>query len=382
MLNVVYGIVVLTATVVGVSAAYSLEERFIEDLFNLGHGEYPVHILMGILLGGISYLVAATASWELGRWMRPRLSFLSAREVLWGAVGLLSGLLVANLLWLPLWLSLRESPFRETIAASPILAAMVLVFPIFLNLLFGLLGVVLFTKDQGSLSDVLEGGFNRRPQGRPKLLDTSAIIDGRLLPMVRTHTLEGPLLVPRFVLNELHHVSDSPDPVKRAHGRQGLEHLKELKTLASERLSFPQDKVGSSLEVDEQLIRYAQATGARLVTVDHNLAKLAGLQGVDVLALNEIANALRRSLTAGDHLDVALVKAGKEEGQGVGYLEDGTMIVVDGGGDSLGETVGVEILRVLQTSAGRMAFAHLLREPPHEESETKLAVVTPARGSR
>lgn len=189
------------------------------------------------------------------------------------------------------------------------------------------------------------------------LVDTSAIIDGRVLEVVRSGFLAGPLLVPSFVLEELQRVADSGDPMRRARGRRGLDVLEELQSgdrIACQLLDldFP-----GTIEVDARLVRAAAERGCELLTTDYNLNRVARAAGVHVLNINELANALKPILIAGQEIGIAIVKEGRELHQGVGYLEDGTMVVVEGARRQLGQTVRATVTSVLQTPAGRMIFA-------------------------
>lgn len=213
-----------------------------------------------------------------------------------------------------------------------------------------------FTRKHGTLA----------PSGsaaRPKLLDTSVIIDGRILDVCRTGFLEGELVAPQFVLDELRHIADSTDTLRRARGRRGLDILQKLQAEPRVTLRVDDADWPDTDEVDVKLLRLAQKTGGAVVTGDYNLNKVATVAGVDVLNLNELAGALKPMVLPGEEMAVRVVKEGKEPGQGVAYLEDGTMIVVEGGRAHLNETVSVTVSTVLQTSAGRMIFTRLKERP-------------------
>ncbi|HWT06571.1 MAG TPA: PIN domain-containing protein, partial [Xanthomonadales bacterium] len=191
--------------------------------------------------------------------------------------------------------------------------------------------------------------------GEPKVLDTSVIIDGRVLDIVRSGFLDGPLLLPRFVLRELQLIADSADPLKRTRGRRGLELLSTLQeTVPIEIVERDPEDIA---QVDAKLVRLAQERGAKLVTNDYNLNRVAHVEGVSVLNINELANALKPVLLPGDELRVSVIREGRETHQGVGYLDDGTMIVIENGRRLIGETVDVAVTSALQTNAGRMIFA-------------------------
>jgi uncharacterized protein YacL len=197
--------------------------------------------------------------------------------------------------------------------------------------------------------------------GRPLVLDTSVIIDGRIADVCDTRLIDTKLIVPRFVLQELQAIADSSDRLKRNRGRRGLEVLKRLQSnpkleLELHDANVPELRTGERIRVDERLVILAKALGARVVTNDFNLNKVAQLQGVDVINLNELANAMKTVALPGESLPVRLVKPGDQIGQGVGYLDDGTMVVVENGRALIGQEVPIVVTSVLQTNAGRMIF--------------------------
>jgi uncharacterized protein YacL len=196
----------------------------------------------------------------------------------------------------------------------------------------------------------------------PKLVDTSSIVDGRIVEIVESGFLEGTLVIPRFVLRELQAISDSVDPLKRTRGRRGFDVLSRLQEIASFQISERDYADMAPGNVDARLVRLAQELGAKLITNDYNLNRIAGVEGVAVLNVNELANAVKPVVLPGEELTVAVVREGKEIHQGVGYLEDGTMIVVEHGRRLIGEQTDVIVTSVLQTAAGRMIFARPKRD--------------------
>jgi uncharacterized protein YacL len=197
--------------------------------------------------------------------------------------------------------------------------------------------------------------------GRPLLLDTSVIIDGRIADVCDTRLIDNRLIIPRFVLQELQAIADSSDKLKRNRGRRGLDILKRLQTNPKIELQMhdgnvPELRTGERIRVDERLVILAKALNARVVTNDFNLNKVAQLQGVDVINLNELANAMKTVALPGEQMQVRVVKAGDQIGQGVGYLDDGTMVVVEQGRSLIGQEVSIVVTSVLQTPAGRMIF--------------------------
>jgi uncharacterized protein YacL len=202
--------------------------------------------------------------------------------------------------------------------------------------------------------------------GRPLVLDTSVIIDGRIADICDTRIIDTKMIVPRFVLQELQHIADSADKLKRNRGRRGLDILKRMQTNPKVEMQVHEANLSELREihkVDERLVIFAKSLGARVVTNDYNLNKIAGIQGVDVINLNEIANALKSAALPGEVLMVRLVKPGDQIGQGVGYLDDGTMVVVEHGRQAIGQEVGITVTSVLQTNAGRMIFGKIEGKP-------------------
>jgi uncharacterized protein YacL len=311
-------------------------------------------LALGIVLGAI-------VGWGVAPWLRDRfvhtmfwvlhhLGSVPLRDVLAGAAGLILGLVIAFLVSIPL---LRV----------PIIGPYII--PLTAVLVFGYLGLQLgiqrredFLGAFPRLSERLSGRDRRnRRSSVPKLLDTSVIIDGRIADITQSGFLEGPLLVPRSVLAELQRIADASDQIRRNRGRRGLDILNKMqKELHAVQIYDEGDDLASG-QVDAQLVRLARALGAWIVTNDYNLNKIAELQGVRVLNVNELANAIKPVMIPGEELSVHVIKDGKEAGQGVGYLDDGTMIVVEGGKRHIGETLETVVTSVLQTVAGRMIFA-------------------------
>ena len=278
----------------------------------------------------------------------------SAGELTVGAVGLLIGLLVSALLYIPLHI-------------LPYIGVWVML-PMFL-LLGYLFAFTAAKKHRGILRlvgvhPVAEPGTEPGLNGFVTLVDTSAIIDGRIADIVRTGFLKDELVVPEFVLRELQHVADSGDSLKRARGRRGLEVVQGLRsevTVTTPDVDFPELE-----DVDAKLLKLAKARGLRILTTDFNLNRLAKIQDVVVLNVNELANALKPAVLPGESFDVRVIREGKEHDQGVGYLDDGTMVVVEGGRKLLGETAAVEVTSVLQSPSGKMIFSKVSSSPDAE----------------
>lgn len=207
-------------------------------------------------------------------------------------------------------------------------------------------------------------GYNakdKKSQRVPKILDTSVIIDGRILEIMKTGFLEGPIVIPEFVLVELRHIADSSDGLKRNRGRRGLDILNKIQTeYGIEIYNTDSEKALKEIpEVDVKLLKLAQIMKGKVVTNDFNLNKVAVIKGVPVLNINELANALKPMVIPGETMTVALIKQGKDHSQAIGYLDDGTMIVVEDGRRQIGQTVDINVTSVLQTAAGRMIFGKI-----------------------
>jgi uncharacterized protein YacL len=213
--------------------------------------------------------------------------------------------------------------------------------------------------------------------GRPLVLDTSVIIDGRIADICDTRIIDAKLIVPRFVLQELQHIADSADKLKRNRGRRGMDMLKKMQSNPKVELHVDEanlPELRDVQKVDERLVIFAKTLAARVVTNDFNLNKIAQLQGVDVINLNEVANALKSVALPGEVLTVRLVKAGDQIGQAVGYLDDGTMVVVEQSRQYIGQEVAITVTSVLQTNAGRMIFGRVEGRPPSVGASASAAV--------
>jgi uncharacterized protein YacL len=272
---------------------------------------------------------------------------LAPGELIGGAIGLTSGLVIAFLM--------KSVLFEFITFAGRTGGYIAIVLYIVVSIFAAYLGARVGAKQRISLGRLapvtMTGG------GAPKLLDTSVIIDGRIVDIVRSGFLDGPLLLPRFVLRELQNIADSSDAMRRTRGRRGLEVLTKLQALAP--LEIVEREFDGVNEVDAKLVLLARERGAKLVTNDFNLNRVANVEGVAVLNMNELANAVKPVLLPGEELRVSLIKEGKEAHQGVGYMDDGTMIVVENGRRLVGETVDVSVTSALQTAAGRMIFARV-----------------------
>ncbi len=306
--------------------------------------------LVGALAGLVltPYLTTRPA-----RTIRRSLGRLSAETLFAGLTGLIVGLLTAALLAYPF--SQLPAPFGEILPFVGVIA-------------FSYFGVSLFVMRQGDLMGLVSTLSGRNESGgssawtnlnRTILLDTSVIIDGRVSDIARTGFLPGTLLIPRFVLNELQYIADSPDGLRRQRGRRGMEVLADLQKLPNILVRISDIDAEGVREVDDKLVVLARQLKCPILTNDYNLNRVAELQGVTILNINELANAVKSVVLPSEHLTLNIFQEGKEFGQGVGYMDDGTMVVVENGHDYIGEYKEVVVTKVLQTAAGRMVFARV-----------------------
>lgn len=321
--------------------------------------------LIGALIGFVIALPIINQGLKLARRIESLLSRVPNQELMAGTAGLLFGLIIANLIGLAF--------YRVPIIGSYI--------PIILSAIFGYIGMRLASRKGPELyANWLQSrtvAKDKKKEVAPreseqltvptisefeslsvaKLLDTSVIIDGRIAELCETGFLEGPLVVPLFVLEELQHISDSADVLKRNRGRRGLDILQSMQQKEVIAIKVIADDFEDITEVDSKLMRLALDKKWKIVTNDFNLNKVASLQGIEVLNLNDLANALKPAMIPGEWIRVQVIKEGKEDNQGVAYLDDGTMIVIENGAQYVDTSIDVMVTSVLQTSAGRMIFA-------------------------
>ena len=316
-------------------------------------------VIISALLG--SQVVGQVAGWALGlrlvvgavagailvllEALIHRVGRVSVRGFSAAVFGLLFGLIMAKLV-------------SDAISLIPIDAGLVATIRVILTWAFCYLGMAMALRGRDEFSVIIPYvRLSRHDRGEESyLVDTSAIIDGRLVDLCKTRFVEGRLVVPRFVLRELQAVADSTDSMKRSRGRRGLEVLNQLKQLATIDVRIHEEDFPGIPEIDAKLVKLAQLLGTRVITNDYNLNRVAEIQSVGVLNVNELAQALRPVVLPGETLEVKPIKEGKEHHQSVAYLDDGTMVVVENGRGLIGQTVRGMVTSVLQTAAGRMIF--------------------------
>lgn len=370
ILRYVIAILVGTAAYVGMDSLAPIIDPYLVSQFE-SFGDMSLTIarisvlILGTLIGVIiGYLISSFILKQglvIAKRLERILTHIPNQELIAGTIGLLFGLIIANLIGVA---------FNQVPIIGPYI-------PIILSAIFGYSGLkIMARKGPEMYYNYVQqwGGEGTKKTSRfkmfsthksdkttstPKLLDTSVIIDGRIKELCNTGFIEGPLMVPLFVLNELQIISDSADSTKRNRGRRGLDILKEMQDANKVAIEVVEDDYDDLTEVDSKLMRLALDKQWKLMTNDFNLNKVARVQGIEVLNLNELANVLKPALIAGEWIRVQIMKEGKEVHQGVAYLDDGTMIVVEDGKPYVGQTVEVMVTSILQTSAGRMIFARV-----------------------
>ncbi len=312
------------------------------------------------ILGGVialflgTFVVEPLVNWF--HWLEDRLIHTPLVDLLSGVVGLVIGLLIAFVV-------------TPAIGEIPVVGIFI---QFFVSILLGYLGFRIFFSRREEIFSLLPTLLAKSSRdrdkasraappapraGEAKLLDTSVIIDGRIADIVQTGFLDGVLIIPSFVLEELQHIADSSDVLKRNRGRRGLDILNRVQKELKVKVQVLEIDFEELSEVDSKLVKLAKQLNGKVVTNDFNLNKVCELQGVDVLNINDLANAVKPVVLPGEEIMVQVIKDGKEYGQGIGYLDDGTMIVIEGGREFIGHRLDVLVTSVLQTSAGRMIFA-------------------------
>lgn len=340
------GVAVATSVMTKVSV-----ENYINIPLGAGATTLLVKVLSGLILGLIIFILSPfimKLGTRLAKYIEREILKIPSDQFLVGFLGLLFGGVMAYLIHGLLKPVFFGALFTNVVGLS-------------LYLFLGYLGVRVALSSKVDFSKVIEY-FNKSslPKKtsdiRPKVLDTSVIIDGRLLDICKTKFLEGPLVIPEFVLKELRHIADASDPLKRKRGRRGLDILNKLQTEIDNEVIIDNTDFKDESEVDIKLLKLALKINGMVATHDYNLNKVAIVHGVDILNINALANAVKPVVIPGEEMTVEVVKEGKENNQGLAYLDDGTMIVVEDGKALIGKTVVVVVTTALQTAAGKMIF--------------------------
>jgi uncharacterized protein YacL len=343
MTKVIQLVGALLGTLFGFGLGLLILERAPGSISTANRPAFLMAMVAASLLFG--YLAIPYVTTRPARWAVDRLAQAGAGDFVLGVGAIVIGLLMGVFAGIPL------SAIGGTAGAvlPPIVAVL---------LALGMLGATLYKRDVlvPAVAGILPGGRRRGGTNRV-VVDTSAVIDGRIVDIGRTGFILGTLVAPRFVLDELQRIADSPDAIRRNRGRRGLEMLSALQKDSITPVEISEETYPEIGEVDAKLVAFARDHHAAILTNDFNLNRVAELQGIRVLNVNELANAVKAVVHPGEEMTVRIIQGGKEPGQGVGYLDDGTMIVVEGGGRFMDREVPITVTRVLQTVAGRMIFA-------------------------
>ena len=336
--------------IIGAVIGYEIYNRFyfIPDLptsYNILYNS------LAIVIGGIvGFLVSSLFTIKLQQIIH-NLQKVPTKNIIAAIFGLIVGLVIANLL-------------AYSLSFIPLIGSYL---PIILNVVLGLIGVSVGLSKGDEIVNFF-GYFKNVNKAKrrtdkvsscAKVLDTSAIIDGRILDICQTGFLEGDLIIPRFVLSELQHIADSSDSLKRNRGRRGLDILNKIIKINKNKVKIVGKDYREPKEVDAKIIKFAKEINAKIITTDYNLNKIAQLEGVLVLNINDLSNALKAVILPGEEIAVQIIKEGKEPEQGVAYLNDGTMIVIEDGNKYIGKKVNILVTSILQTPAGRMIFGKI-----------------------
>lgn len=340
---IIHAFFFLLSTLTGYSIASRLQES--------GSGSAYVGGLIGLLVGG--------ALVGVGIFLEKQV----IKRMFWGFLGFTSGILIGGLFNVMIEPLLDFSPAAFLIWKGTSL------------LFFSYIGLIVALKIEKDPGILLKG--KRPAESAPvlnnKILDTSVIIDGRIADLCETGFLEGTYIIPQFILQELQHIADSSDSLKRARGRRGLDILHRIQKMVDIDVRIVDDDFPSIKDVDSKIVALGKRLSAKVVTNDLNLNKVSELQGVRVLNINQLCNALKPVVLPGETMRVFVLKEGKESGQGIAYLDDGTMIVVDEARRWIGKYIEVVVTSVLQTTAGRMIFTRMREEPEREREEVPVA---------
>ncbi len=337
--------------------------------------QFRLRILFVILVGAVCFAVASNLNidpWKptlIGGWLatiilviEAGLSRVSIKKLIAAAIGLGAGVVIANIVSYPL---LLIDQFKSS---APLILLVI-------NALAASIGLTVALNREEELFDLIfriVGKKGRMGKGEDyKILDTSVIIDGRIAELCETGFIEGTLVIPHFVLNELQQIADSSSSTKRVRGKRGLDMVNRLQNQDNISVMITDQDFPQILEVDTKLLQLAKNMDAKIVTNDHNLKKVAKIQEVPVLNINELATSLKPVLLPGENLSINILKAGENPNQGVAYLEDGTMVIVEGGKRYISKEIDVTVTSVLQTTTGKMIFTEVKKEENEREKKRK-----------
>lgn len=355
--RIMRAVIAMVGSLLGGLFVFLLKELNVIKL--VGTTQTLIAYVGSILLFGIIFFLLTDSIMRLirriARAVEQELEQTPTSQIMLGGVGLILGLVIASLISQPIGLALEGIPVVGSVLRLILIAA--------IYLIFGYIGVSIGSTKR----DELQGALQRvrvpakekktRQDIEPKVFDTSVIIDGRIAEIIEAGFLEGDIVIPVFVLLELQHIADSQDSLRRQKGRRGLDIINQIKQSDGIHVIISDKDYEDTPEVDSKLIRLAKDLRGKVVTTDYNLNKMANVHGIQVLNINDLANAMKPIVIPGEEMTITVIKDGKEHNQGLAYLDDGTMIVVENGRRHIGHTIQVLVTSILQTSAGKMIFA-------------------------
>lgn len=346
----------LTGTVTGVTLSYYMANTpYYND--NPILGDDP-EIKLSIILGMFGFLIGSMISREIERYCSELFKKITLYEAIAGIIGFMMGLLIANLMiLLPAIIFLNSATsdsFPDYI--KKIIPILKILMPFIINLFFGYVGMSLCMRYHTDIIKLVSGKQVSMARDTEKYLDTSVLIDGRIYDILKAKFIEGNIMIAEFVVNELQFIADSQDTLKRSKGRRGLDILNKMRNEFGGLIHITSEDYSASRAVDEKLIALAKKNNSKILTTDYNLNKVAQIHGLEVLNINDLANALKPIVMPGEAMSLHVIKEGKDHSQGVGYLPDGTMVIVEDGFEYIGKTVDVVVTSMLQTAAGRLVF--------------------------
>jgi uncharacterized protein YacL len=350
-------VVGIAGIILGLSVSTTIQVLGLDIMSNSGLMGLSIQIGFPLLIGIIFYLFSyKVIGWckRVIKIIENELEKIPFHQLILGSIGLVTGLYIANLLSKPL----NSIGFQYVEFAMQVI----------LYGLSGFFGILIFSRRKDDIIYAIENvSFNVKTSkdelkvssnsSCPKILDTTTIIDGRIADICKAGFIEGPLIISKYVLSELQNIADSPDHLRRNRGRRGLDILNQIQKELDVEIIINEESFEDVEEVDSKILRLTQLLKGRLITNDYNLSKVAEVQGIEVLSISELANAIKPVVLPGEEMTTFIVKDGKEHNQGLGYLGDGTMIVVELGRKYIGETISVVVESVLQTAAGKIIFA-------------------------
>ncbi|MDD3000335.1 MAG: hypothetical protein PHF29_01095 [Candidatus Riflebacteria bacterium] len=346
-------LLVLTGTITGVAFGYAVASDY-PEIVELENPE----LTFAVLLGFIGYLIFSITGRGLQEWIEKQIDQTNSSDLAWSALGFVLGLLCANLLLIPFYIIIFNgmgSMNFENRYLNSVVPLFNLTLPLGFNLLLAYLGVRITIRYRKYQNRIHFDGVC----AKSKLVDTSAVTDGRFVDLYRLGFLEGNIIIPKFVMNELHLISNSDEKLKADRGKKALEMLKSLKSDFPDNISIIEKDFPEIPEIEMRIIKLAIELKATLVTQDANMKRIAGIENVVSININDLANALKPVFISGEDLEIKITKKGKEAHQGVGFLSDGTMVVIEDGGEYVGKTVKTRVSNILQTGAGRMVFCRI-----------------------